>query len=166
MPSLLIAYPGIFRIYAFGMVKYILPFDRFTLLWIITACGNGLASKHFTSSKAKEPDNLITLLVRMNIQWRSSHLHLSWRRISLGDLSVMAWWRHQMETFSALLALLCGKFTGHRWIPRTQRPVMRSFDDLFDLSLNRRLSKQPRHHLAHYVVMVMAWCRTGAMQLH
>ena len=27
------------------------------------------------------------------------------------------WWRHQMDTFSALLAPLCGEFTGHRWIP-------------------------------------------------
>ena len=46
------------------------------------------------------------------------------------------WWRHQMETFSALLA------TGPRWIP-TQRPVTRSFDVFFDLRLNKRLSKQP-----------------------
>ena len=31
--------------------------------------------------------------------------------------SFFPWWRHQMETFSALLALVCGEFTGHRWIP-------------------------------------------------
>ena len=30
------------------------------------------------------------------------------------------WWRHQMETFSALLAFGCGVFAGHRWIPRTK----------------------------------------------
>ena len=36
---------------------------------------------------------------------------------------------------------LCGEFTGHRWIPRT-KPVTRSFDVFFDLSLNKRLSKQ------------------------
>ena len=36
----------------------------------------------------------------------------------------------------------CGEFTGHRWIPRTQRPVTRSFDVFFDLRLNKRLSKQ------------------------
>ena len=29
-------------------------------------------------------------------------------------------WRHQMETFSVLLTLLCGEFTGHRWIHRTK----------------------------------------------
>ena len=37
---------------------------------------------------------------------------------------------------------VCGEFTGPRWIPRTQRPVMRSFDVFFDLRLNKRLSKQ------------------------
>ena len=36
---------------------------------------------------------------------------------------------------------LCGEFTGRRWLPRT-RPVTRRFDVFFDLSLNRRLSKQ------------------------
>ena len=29
-------------------------------------------------------------------------------------------WRHQMEIFSALLAPLCGKSTGHWWIPITK----------------------------------------------
>ena len=33
---------------------------------------------------------------------------------------------------------LCGKFTGHRWIPCTKA----SFDVFFDLRLNKRLSKQ------------------------
>ena len=39
---------------------------------------------------------------------------------------------------------LCGEFTGHRWIPRTQRPVTRSVGVFFDLRLNKRLSKQSR----------------------
>ena len=39
---------------------------------------------------------------------------------------------------------LCGEFTGHRWIPRTQRPVTRSFDVFFDLRPNQQLSKQSR----------------------
>ena len=45
-----------------------------------------------------------------------------------------------METFSALLALFCGEFTGHRWIPHT-KPVTRSFDVYFDLRMNELLSK-------------------------
>ena len=36
---------------------------------------------------------------------------------------------------------LCWEFTGHRWIP-AQRPVTRCFDAFFDLSPNKRLSKQ------------------------
>ena len=36
---------------------------------------------------------------------------------------------------------LCGEFTGPGEFP-TQRPVTRSLDDLFDLRLNKRLSKQ------------------------
>ena len=35
---------------------------------------------------------------------------------------------------------LCREFTGHRWFP-AQRPVAGSFDDFFDLRLNKRLSK-------------------------
>ena len=54
---------------------------------------------------------------------------------------VPAWWRHQMETFSALLAICAGKSP----VPgefRTQRLVTRRFDIFFDLGLNKRLSKQ------------------------
>ena len=43
------------------------------------------------------------------------------------------WWRHQMETFTALLA--SGEFPA-------QRPVTQSFDIFFDLCLNKRLRKQ------------------------
>ena len=51
------------------------------------------------------------------------------------------WWRHQMETFSALLALCAGNspVTGEF---TTQRAVTRIFDVFFDLCLNKRLSKQ------------------------
>ena len=51
------------------------------------------------------------------------------------------WWRHQIERFSALLALcagnspVAGEFSA-------QRPVTRSFGVFFDLRLNKWLSKQ------------------------
>ena len=51
------------------------------------------------------------------------------------------WWRHQMETFSALLAICAGNSPVPGEIP-TQRPVTRSFDVFFDLRLNKRLRKQ------------------------
>ena len=59
----------------------------------------------------------------------------------LRTFSIWKWWRHQMETFSALLAIcagnspVSGEFTA-------QRPVTRSFDVFFDLCLNKRLTKQ------------------------
>ena len=57
---------------------------------------------------------------------RDCPLYLLWPR-----------WRHQMETFSALLAICAGNSP----VP-VQRPVTRSFDVFFDLRPNKRLSKQ------------------------
>ena len=51
------------------------------------------------------------------------------------------WWRHQMETFSTLLAICAGNSPVTGEFP-TQRPVTRSFDVIFDLCPNKRLSKQ------------------------
>ena len=56
-------------------------------------------------------------------------------------LFVLSWWRHQMETFSALLAICAGYSLVSGEFP-TQRPVTRSFDVFFDLRLNKRLCKQ------------------------
>ena len=56
---------------------------------------------------------------------------------------LITWWRHQMETFSALLALCAGNSPVTGEFP-SQRPVTRSFDVFFDLSLNKQLSKQSR----------------------
>ena len=52
-----------------------------------------------------------------------------------------AWWRHQMETFSALQALCAGNSPITGEFP-PQRPVTRSFGVFFDLRLNKCLSKQ------------------------
>ena len=51
------------------------------------------------------------------------------------------WWRHQMETFSALLAICAGNSPVPGEFP-AQRPVTRSFHVFFDLHLNKPLSKQ------------------------
>ena len=50
-------------------------------------------------------------------------------------------WRHQIETFSALLAICAGNSPAPGEFP-TPRPVTRSFDVFFDLRLTKRLSKQ------------------------
>ena len=57
--------------------------------------------------------------------------------------SIVASWRHQMETFSALLAICADFFTGPGEFP-AHRPMTRSLDAFFDLSLNLWLSKQSR----------------------
>ena len=54
---------------------------------------------------------------------------------------LFTWWRHQMETFSALLAICAGNSPVPGEFP-TQRPVTRSFDVYFDLRPNNRWSKQ------------------------
>ena len=55
--------------------------------------------------------------------------------------TLKAWWHHQMETFSALLAICVGNPPVTGELP-AQRPVTRSFDVFFDLRLNKRLTKQ------------------------
>ena len=58
-----------------------------------------------------------------------------------GFIMFYSWWRHQMETFSALLAICAGNSPFPGEFP-AQRPVTRSFDVFFDLYPNKRLSKQ------------------------
>ena len=53
----------------------------------------------------------------------------------------ITWWRHQMEPFSASLALCAGNSPVSGEFP-AQRPVTRSFDVFFDVRVNKRLSKQ------------------------
>ena len=52
-----------------------------------------------------------------------------------------AWWRHQRETFSVLLAICAWNSPVPGEFP-AQRPVTRSFDVFFDLRLNKRWRKQ------------------------
>ena len=51
-----------------------------------------------------------------------------------------SWWRHQMGTFYALLAICVWNLPVLGEFP-TQKPVTRSLDVFFDLRLNKRLSK-------------------------
>ena len=72
---------------------------------------------------------------------------------------IRTWWRHQMETFSALLAFCAGNSPVTGEFP-AQRPVTRNFDVFFNLRLNKRLrsnreSGDLRRHRTHYIVIVM-----------
>ena len=53
----------------------------------------------------------------------------------------IAWWRHQMETFSALLAICAGNTPVTGEFP-AQMTVTRSFGVFFHLCLNKRFSKR------------------------
>ena len=71
------------------------------------------------------------------------------------------WWRHQMEAFSALLAIYAGNSPVTGEFP-AQRPVTRNFDVFFDLRLNKSRANNHetgdlRRHDAHYDVTAMRW---------
>ena len=75
--------------------------------------------------------------------WALTWLLLSAIWQALGIIAAepsVTWWRHQMELFSALLAICVGNSPVTGEFP-TKRPVTRSFDVFFDLRLNKRLNK-------------------------
>ena len=74
----------------------------------------------------------------MSFLFHSPH---RWQRGLWYIMMTSSWWRHQMETFSALLAICAGNSPVPSEFP-TQRPVTRSSDVFFDLRLNKQLSKQ------------------------
>ena len=77
----------------------------------------------------------------INMKWVASrNINIDLSFVSFLDYSV-TWWRYQMETYSALLALCTGNSPVNGEFP-THRPVTRSFDGFFDLRLNKRLRKQ------------------------
>ena len=77
------------------------------------------------------------------------------------QITLVSWWRHQMETFSALLAICAGNSPVPGEFP-TQRPVTRSFD-FFSLIcvcinglVNNREAGDLRCYRAHYDITVMS----------
>ena len=84
-------------------------------------------------------------------------------------ITSFSWWRHHMETFSALLAVCAGNSPVPGEFP-SQRPVTQSFDVFFDLHLNKRLSKQswgwwfetplrPLWRHCNVIQLVSSWCQ-------
>ena len=78
------------------------------------------------------PPQTMYVIISRTIQWVSHRLCLR-----------CTWWRHQIKTFSALLAHCEGNppVTGGFL---SQRPMTRSFDGFFDMRLNKRLRKHSR----------------------
>ena len=79
---------------------------------------------------------LTEIIMTYNVTTFSKQPQLWWGWISLFYPS---WWRHQMETFSTLLALCAGNSPVTGEFP-AQRPV--TLDVSCDLRMNKRLSKQ------------------------
>ena len=71
-------------------------------------------------------------------------------------------WRHMMTSSNGNIFRVTRPFVRgirQRWIPISQRPVTRSFDDFFDVRLNERMNKSPdagdlRCHDAHCDIIV------------
>ena len=75
------------------------------------------------------------------------------------ESACLPWWRHQMETFSALLAIYAGNSPVPGEFP-AQRPVTRSFDIFLiwvwmNWWVNKREAGDLRRHCAHYDTTVM-----------
>ena len=95
--------------------------DRYELMGLVS-WGRGCAEEHFPTVYTRVVNYLDFIANSTNGG--------SWR-----------WWRHQMETFSTLLAIFAGNSPVTGEFP-AQRPVTQSFDVFFDLRPNERLSKQ------------------------
>ena len=70
-----------------------------------------------------------------------------------------SWWRHQLETFSAIQAFCVGHSPATGEFP-AQRPMTRSFDVFYDLGLNKCLTNNReagdlRRPRTHYTGIVM-----------
>ena len=94
--------------------------------------------------------DIVTWILRNRLQWNWNQnpeenslkkMRLKMSSAKFCPFRLGPWWRHQMETFSALLAICAGNSPAAGEFP-AQRPVTRSFDVFFDLCLNKRLRKQ------------------------
>ena len=99
-------------------------------------------------------DNFFIILVNTLMAWTQKHFCTDTTK------SLNRWWCHQMETFSALLAICAGNSPVPGRFP-AHRPVTQSFDVFSDMCLNKGLSKQKwgdlRCHHAYYDATVMRW---------
>ena len=92
--------------------------------------------------------DVLSYIICLARPWTIAHLLLILRfcaplQCTVGIVLYKSWWRHQMETFSVLLAFCAGNSPVNYEFP-TQRPVTQRFDVLFDLRLHQQLSKQWR----------------------
>ena len=95
------------------------------------------------------------------MDWQSNRL--SWHRgltwSNLGPVSISPWWRHQMETFSALLALCAGIHRSPVNSPHKVQWCGALMSSLIFVWINgwvnNREADHLRRHRAHYDIMEM-----------
>ena len=81
-------------------------------------------------------------------------------KLDVGLAHLCAWWRHLIETFSALLAICAGEFTSHRWSPRTKASDAQLWCCYLICAwinglVNNHEAGDLRRHSSHYDVTVM-----------
>ena len=100
---------------------------------------------HFKRSSAKcQPFCLglsVLMAMRIGVNVQGDHLWYKTNKHWMTAALLCLWWRHQMGTFSGLLAICAGNSPASCEFP-AQKPVTRSFDAFLDLCLNKRLRKQ------------------------
>ena len=107
-----------------------------------------------------------TLLLTINLLMKYWLLMVCKKKGFDEDVHWTSWWRHQMETFFALLAICAGNSPATGEFLR-QRPVTRGFDVFFDLRLNKRWGKQwrgwwfqtPSRPIWCHCNVFRMWCR-------
>ena len=140
--------PSRFRWFIEGNIFIVILFSRFGIVilfnWSIIAhiCVINLGE---TPSHFNTHCHIVSRTIQSKLHWYLNQdtmifiLKIGYRN----NMAAESWWRYQMETFSALLALCVGNSPVTGEFP-SKRPVTRSFDVFFDLHLYRRLSKQSR----------------------
>ena len=128
-------------------VKLSLILDTITLMW--RQC-NTKYTYRFTISSVTKIHSLLCCGLLLFVDVSVGFTHTFLKNFFIGAEATIdpmpikhhwkTWWRHQMETFSALLALCAGNSPVTGEFP-AQRPVTRSFDVFFDLHLYEPLSK-------------------------
>ena len=99
-----------------------------------------------------------------SVNWAIDNNHpalvrVNHKRVQVPAKQSWAWWRHQLETISALLAICAENSPASGEFP-AQMPVTWSFDFFFDLCLNKgwennRDAGDLRRYRAHYDVIDM-----------
>ena len=127
---------------AYGVDVILLEFSL--MKWFMKKCWNRVTISDSDWLWLIGPWEIWMKFKTSNIQFYISDwqlIYLLWNCPEIkGVRNEISWWRYQIETFSALLAICAGNSPVPGEFP-AQRPVTRSVEVFFDLRL-KRLSKQ------------------------